>query len=85
VTPLGFVLFYPHGFTVALSFAGIFVAILLGILPAMMAWQGRSASLKKPLQIIGGKPMIIITILFFIFVGAIECFKQFEALWGHKG
>lgn len=86
VPPLGFVLFYPHGFTVALSFAGIFVAILLGILPAMMAWQGRyNQKQQKPFQIIGGKPMIIITIVFFILVGAIECFNQFEALWGHKG
>lgn len=81
--PLGFIIFYPHGFTVALSFAGIFVAILLGILPAMMAWQGRyHLKQEKPLQIIGGKILIIITILFFLFVCGIECFNQYQAFWG---
>jgi tyrosine-specific transport protein len=36
--PLIFVLLYPKGFIMALQFAGIFVAILLCILPAVMAW-----------------------------------------------
>ncbi len=84
--PLCFILFYPRGFTVALSFAGIFVAILLGILPAMMAWQGRYRLKKdKPLQIIGGKAMIILTISFFLFVTLIECYNQFETLWRYRG
>lgn len=37
--PLVFVLFYPRGFYVALDYAGIFVVLLLGILPALMAWK----------------------------------------------
>jgi len=37
--PLIFVLTYQRGFIVALQFAGIFVAILLCILPAVMAWK----------------------------------------------
>ncbi len=36
--PLLFVLFYPQGFIVALNYGAVFVAILLGILPALMAW-----------------------------------------------
>jgi tyrosine-specific transport protein len=84
VPPLGFIIFYPHGFTVALSFAGIFVAILLGILPAMMAWQGRyRLKQAKPIHIIGGKPMIMFTIAFFLGVALIECFNQYASLWGH--
>lgn len=39
--PLIFVFFYPNGFIMALSYAGIFVAILLGMLPALMSWSGR--------------------------------------------
>ncbi len=39
VPPLIFVLTYQRGFLVALQFAGIFVAILLCILPALMAWK----------------------------------------------
>ncbi len=81
VPPLCFIIFFPKGFTFALSFAGIFVAILLGILPAIMAWQGRYCLKEaKPLQIWGGKGMIILTITFFLLVGAIECFNQYEAL-----
>lgn len=37
--PLIFVLIYQRGFILALQFAGIFVAILLCILPAVMAWK----------------------------------------------
>lgn len=37
--PLLFVLSYQRGFLLALQYAGIFVAILLGIFPALMAWK----------------------------------------------
>jgi len=79
VPPFGFIMFYPRGFIIALSFAGIFVAILLGILPAMMVWQGRyRLQMASPLRIVGGKPLLILTILFFLFVAGIECFNQLE-------
>lgn len=39
VPPLLFVLFYERGFILALQCAGIFVAILLCIFPAAMAWK----------------------------------------------
>lgn len=39
--PLIFAYAYPHGFILALGYAGIFVAILLGIMPALMVWSGR--------------------------------------------
>jgi tyrosine-specific transport protein len=39
--PLIFAFAYPDGFIMALSYAGIFVAVLLGILPVMMVWSGR--------------------------------------------
>ena len=39
VPPLLFVLTYQRGFLLALQYAGIFVAILLGIFPALMAWK----------------------------------------------
>jgi tyrosine-specific transport protein len=37
--PLLFVYFYPRGFLLALQYAGVFVAILLCIFPALMAWK----------------------------------------------
>lgn len=39
--PLLFALFSPSGFVIALGYAGIFVAILYGILPARMVWKAR--------------------------------------------
>lgn len=39
VPPLFFIYAYPRGFLIALQYAGIFVIILLCILPALMAWK----------------------------------------------
>jgi tyrosine-specific transport protein len=39
IPPLAFVLIYQRGFIVALQYAGTFVAILLCIFPALMAWK----------------------------------------------
>lgn len=36
--PLFFVITYQRGFVLALQYAGLFVAILLGMIPALMAW-----------------------------------------------
>lgn len=38
IPPLLFVLSYQRGFLLALQYAGIFVVILLGLFPALMAW-----------------------------------------------
>lgn len=37
--PLAFVLFHDKSFYLALDYAGVFVALLLGVLPALMAWK----------------------------------------------
>ncbi len=39
VPPLLFVFFYPQGFILALQYAGVLVALLLCLLPALMAWR----------------------------------------------
>lgn len=39
--PLIFAYSYPDGFILALGYAGIFVAVLLGIMPVLMSWSGR--------------------------------------------
>jgi tyrosine-specific transport protein len=45
--PALFSIFYPEGFILALSFAGVFVAILNGILPVIMLYKLRVATAKK--------------------------------------
>lgn len=52
---LVFAYLYPNGFILALGYAGIFVAILLGILPALMSWRGRCV---KGLAVEGYKPRV---------------------------
>lgn len=65
--PILFALFYPHGFMVALGYAGVFVAILYGILPVLMVWHGRYIEKKKQaFRVFGGKALLLI-----IFTGAI--------------
>lgn len=41
VPPLLFAIYFPNGFITALSYAGVFVAILFCILPVIIVWQAR--------------------------------------------
>lgn len=71
IPPLVVVLFYQSAFIKALSVAGIFCAILLMLLPALMAWQGRyRLNLAKGYQLTGGALPLIVTIaLSFVIIG----------------
>jgi tyrosine-specific transport protein len=75
VPPFMIVLFYPSGFGHILSLAGIFVAILFGIFPALMAWRLRyvpAQTYEKHYQVFGGKIILIVVILFFSYVSYLE-------------
>jgi len=62
--PLFFALFYPNGFVVALSYAGIFVAILYGILPILIVWHGRYIARRVVgFRVAGGKPFLLLIFL----------------------
>lgn len=72
--PLLFVIFYPSGFGRILSFAGVFVAILLGIFPALMVWCQRYHA-KVPSQkyrVAGGKALLILVMMFFSYITYLE-------------
>lgn len=78
--PLLFIRFYPHGFTFILSLAGIFVALLLGVLPVLMVWRARyQLKLAGTLRIVGEKWLLLITLLFFLTVIGIECMNQWQS------
>ena len=67
--PILFVYTYPHGFILALQYAGVFVAIVLCILPALMAWKlPRYRSHFRRFLII----LVILVSLFAIFLGILE-------------
>ena len=79
IPPLIFSLFYPQGFSFILSFAGIFVSLLLGIIPALMVWRGKYVlGEQRVLPFISSRWVICITIAFFLFVIGVECFNQWE-------
>ena len=73
IPPLIFVLTYQRGFYVALEYAGVFVAILLIFLPAMMVWK-----LKKPrfYSTFWGRTLLIFIILFAFFIVAVDVLAQ---------
>lgn len=78
--PMLFALFYPKGFTVALGYGGVFIAILYGILPVLMVWQGRYVAKKRPaFRVIGGKPLMVAM----IFGALLIIFLQVAATKGY--
>jgi tyrosine-specific transport protein len=78
IPPLIFALFYRRGFILALKYAGILVAILLALFPALMAWFERYGSraeskfLESEFTVPGGKTVFILTILLALALIGIE-------------
>jgi tyrosine-specific transport protein len=67
--PLIYTLIYPGGFLLALKYAGILAGILLIIYPVIMAWRARYVTkLPGKYKLWGGKPVLILTLLFGVFV-----------------
>jgi tyrosine-specific transport protein len=67
--PLIFALLYPRGFIIALGYAGIFVSILLGIIPALMIISGRYVlKIANGYRVAGGIIPLIFIILFSILI-----------------
>jgi tyrosine-specific transport protein len=59
VPPLVVIIFAPGAFILALQYAGIFVVILLMLLPAVMAWRGRYINeIDGSYRMIGGKALL---------------------------
>lgn len=67
--PLIIANYYPYTFIIALAYAGILCAILLILLPAIMAFSGRY--IKKcasGYQVAGGKPLLFSLIIIALFI-----------------
>ena len=63
--PLFFALFYPDGFELALNYAGIFVAVLFGILPGMIVYSARrhpSNQAATSFRCWGGTPLLVVQV-----------------------
>lgn len=76
--PLIFALYDPRAFLTALEYAGAFgVVILLGLLPALMAWANRYGKKQtSPYQVLGGKLCLVLVIVFSVLVMTLELANQ---------
>ncbi|OGT45129.1 MAG: tryptophan/tyrosine permease [Gammaproteobacteria bacterium RIFCSPHIGHO2_12_FULL_41_20] len=60
VPPLIIALYYPGAFVAALSYAGIYCAILMILLPALMVWRGRyHKHIANGFRVPGGKALLL--------------------------
>lgn len=60
IPPVAIVLFFPNAFIKALEYAGIYCVVLLILLPAWMAWNGRyRRGLSNGFTVPGGKTLLI--------------------------
>lgn len=69
--PIAFVLFFPGAFLLGLNYAGICCFVLMILLPALMAWRGRTLfagnnQAEGAFQMVGGKMLLSMLILFAI-------------------
>lgn len=76
IPPIVFVFTYQRGFIIALEYAGACVAILLIFIPAAMAWTLKSSKFYRSWQ---GKVTLILTMLFALFVVAINVMIQMSS------
>lgn len=75
--PLFYAIYFSHGFIVALSYAGIFVAILHGIIPAMMVSAGRKKFKQTVYTTPGGAIAIYLVVAFSVLVIACELYSMY--------
>lgn len=74
--PLLIALFYPSGFVQLLSYASIFAAFILIILPVIMTYKMRRMNtLKSPYRVCGGTPMIVLVALIGVGFIIVECLR----------
>lgn len=74
IPPLIFTYVYERGFLLALQFAGIFVAVLLCILPAMMAWTLPTYKKKRK------RALLLFVMLFSLFVIVLDLMENIGML-----
>ena len=77
IPPLVFVFTYERGFYLALQYAGVLVAILLGILPSLMAWRLKGNAFYSSIK---GRSLILLVIALCLGVIVIDFLEKKGAL-----
>lgn len=73
--PILFLKLIPTGFNQILSWAGMLLAFLMGVLPMLMIFKGRYQLKHKGYKVLGGRFLAIVVIVFFAAVMLAELFK----------
>ena len=68
IPPVIFLELIPSGFNQILSWAGVLVAFLMGVLPVLMVFKGRYVLQQKGYRVPGGPLLLSLVLLFFIAV-----------------
>jgi tyrosine-specific transport protein len=78
--PILIAAYYPR-FISALHYAGLFAAVLLILLPALIVWKGRYGHAKPShYRVSGGKPLVIGVCLFGVAILALEVLHHLNEL-----
>lgn len=74
IPPLAISFWKPDVFLQALDLAGGYgCALLLGLLPILMVWNGRyKLQLDAPYRFMGGKPLLVVMLVFVLFEVALQ-------------
>ncbi len=72
---------YCPQFMQALHYAGMFAAVLLVIYPVLMVWWGRyRLNIASGYRVMGGKPLLLITLVFGLSVILLEALTHLDIL-----
>ncbi|ATC96962.1 aromatic amino acid transport family protein [Pseudoalteromonas tunicata] len=80
--PLGFALFYPQGFIMALGYAAIALVVLAIFLPVAMVWQQRRKqdSLPAGYQVAGGQFALVFVALLGVLIISAQGLQMFGVI-----
>lgn len=75
IPPMLFLKCIPTGFNQILGWAGMLVALLMGVLPMLMIFKGRHHLKLKGYRVPGGNVLAGLVLMFFVGVVLAEVFK----------
>ena len=73
-------LFFPHGFIVAIGYAGLVMIFGYFVVPARLVLKLRSDQLETPFRVWGGNPLVYGVLAFSLLNGVFEVMSMFNAL-----
>lgn len=73
-------LFFPHGFIIAIGYAGLVMIFGYFIVPVRLVLKVRSERLETPFRVWGGKPVVYGVLMVSLLIGVFEVMSMFDAL-----